>query len=257
MINKTNYLKDINYLINRQIYEYDISKANINILLRANSITQDEYDKLLNSSREVRQKAIGIKILKDSNIYNIINQGIKEMRTIFMTENNIYEDQILSAKNDALFIIDKKPMITKFDNIEFVLKNKYTSFFLANNLEFYYFIDRINNVEKLHVKGMSDEALNKHNDYMVDFLKILFESIQMDINESVLLLRSFYNQYINNLLDIGYYRNFDSISSYSINLNNSIFNVDVINDLQYINKNCNLNLLRDLWQIVTHINLNM
>lgn len=257
MIEKTNYLKDINFLINNQIYEYDISKANINILFRANMISEDEYNRLLNAPREVRQKDIGIKILRDNNIYKIINQGIIEMRNIFMEVNNISDEQILSAKNDALFIIGEKPKITKFDNVEFVLKNVYNSFFLANNLEFYYFVDTINNIETLHVKGISDENLYKHKDYMVDFLKALFGTIQLNIKDAIIMLRYFYNQYINNELDVRYYRNFDSISLYTIEVNNSLFNTDIITNLQYINKNCNLNLLRDLWQIITFIDLNM
>lgn len=257
MIQKTNFTKDISFLINRNIYEYDISKANINILLHANVIDNKTYTRLYNASREERQKEVGIMILKDSNIYNIINTNIKNMRNKLIEVNNIYDDDILSAKNDALFIIDKKPKITKFDNIEFVLKNVYTSFYKIDSLELYYFCDTANGIEKLDVKGIADNALVKHNEYLLDFFKALFETIQYNINDAVIMLRQFYTDYINNKLDVGYYRNFDSSSMYTLNVYNNIYNsISPPSSIEYINKDYNLNILRDMWQIVSHIVLN-
>lgn len=257
MIEKTNFTKNISFLINRNIYEYDISKANINILLHANVIDGQTYTRLYNASREERQKEVGIMILKDSNIYKIINTNIKNMRNKLMEVNDIYDDDILSAKNDALFIIDKKPRITKFDNIEFVLKNVYTSFFRIDSLEMYYFCDTANGIEKLDIKGISDNALKSHTNYLLDFLKALFETIQINIDDAVIMLRRFYTDYVNGNLDIGYYRNFDSSSMYTLNVYNNIYNsISPPNSIEYINKDYNLNILRDIWQIVSHISLN-
>lgn len=258
MIDKTNYTKDIKFLINTPIYEYDISKANINLLLQANAISNEKYNKLFNASREERQKAVGIMQLRDNNIYNIINAGVKNMRNKLMEVNNIPLENILSAKNDALFIINQKPKITKFDNIEFVLKNTYTSFFKVDSLELYYFCDNINKIEKLDVKGISDKSLEYHKDYMLDFLKALFETLQTNINDAILMFRCFYNDYVNNNLDMGYYRNFDSNSLFSLNVYNNIYNsISPPNSIEYINKDYNLNFLRDIWQIISHIELNM
>lgn len=258
MIRKINYLKNINFLNNIPIYEYDISKANINILFYKNIISEKEYNRLYNADRMERQKTIGIMELKDRSIYTTLSEGILEMRKLFLEENNICDDDILACKNDAVFLIDKIPQKTKFYNIEFVLKNTYTSYYKANNMEFYYYHDNINNIEKLDIKGIKDDKLKYHENYMCDFIKALFDMIDYNINDAVLMTRSFYNQFMSNNLDIGYYRNFDSESLFRLNVYNNIYDTESasINDLIYINKDCNLNLIRDLWQIVTYIQLN-
>lgn len=256
MIYKTNYLKPVNFIINSRIYEYDITKANINILYYYDIIQENEYNKLYNMSRIDRQKAIGIKILQDRNIHNIIHNGIIEMRKNFLESNNISDDQILSCKNDAIFLMNTKPNITKFGNIEFVLKNTYTSFLKTSMLELYYLNDM--NMEKLDVKGISDQKLLLHENYMIDFIKALFDMIDYSKEDALIMLRSFYNQFMNNQLDIGYYRNFDPDSLYKINIMGNIYDTEIINpqDIIYVNKDCNINFIRDLWQIISFINFN-
>ena len=52
---KTSYTADISYLTNVFIYEYDISKANINVLFTKNIIDQQTYEFLYNAPRMTRQ----------------------------------------------------------------------------------------------------------------------------------------------------------------------------------------------------------
>lgn len=255
ILEKTTFIKDIDYLVNIPIYEYDISKANINILYKYNMLDDYNYNRLMNAPRNVRQKEIGIMILKNSKIYSIINNGIKEMRSKFMEMNNLTDEDILSVKNDALFVIDKVPLVTKFDNIEFRLRNTYSSFCKANGLELYYAVDRSNSKDFLDVKGISDSKLINHENYIIDFIKTLFYEIQTDINTAILMIRHFYRQYIDFELDINYYRCFDSISMFKVIIGDKYYDVDMANDYSCLDISCNLNLIRDLWQVVTHIQL--
>ena len=254
ILERTTFTKDINYLINTTISEYDISKANINILYREGVLNDYDYNRLLKADRNDRQKEIGIMILKNSNIYNIINNGIKEMRITFMNANDLTDDNILSVKNDALFVI---PSITKFDNIEFKLKNVYSSFYKANNLELYYYLDKHTDKDLLDIKGISDNNIKKHDKYFLNFLKSLFYTIEVDINDAVTMLRSFYDMYMSFRLDINYYRSFDAISMFKVLIGNKYYDVDMVDNYSYLDINCNLNLIRDLWQIITHIQWSM
>lgn len=257
ILERTTFTKDINYLINTTISEYDISKANINILYREGVLNDYDYNRLLKADRNDRQKEIGIMILKNSNIYNIINNGIKEMRIAFMNANDLTDDNILSVKNDALFIIGTLPSITKFDNIEFKLKNVYSSFYKANNLELYYYLDKHTDKDLLDIKGISDNNIKKHDKYFLNFLKSLFYTIEVDINDAVTMLRSFYDMYMSFRLDINYYRSFDAISMFKVLIGNKYYDVDMVDSYSYLDINCNLNLIRDLWQIITHIQWSM
>lgn len=257
ILERTTFTKDINYLINTTISEYDISKANINILYKEGVLNDYDYNRLLKADRNDRQKEIGIMILKNSNIYNIINNGIKEMRIAFMNANDLTDDNILSVKNDALFVIGTLPSITKFDNIEFKLKNVYSSFYKANNLELYYYLDKHTDKDLLDIKGISDNNIKKHDKYFLNFLKSLFYTIEVDINDAVTMLRSFYDMYMSFRLDINYYRSFDAISMFKVLIGNKYYDVDMVDSYSYLDINCNLNLIRDLWQIITHIQWSM
>ena len=55
---RTLYTKKVSYLIN-EIYEYDISKANVSILLESGMITQETYDMFCQMPKYQREVAIG------------------------------------------------------------------------------------------------------------------------------------------------------------------------------------------------------
>ena len=105
------YTAPISFLIDRNIREYDISKANINILLYFKLINQKQYQYLYNLPRMERQIRVGI-MQKNTKIASALSNGLKQMRNLFCTQNNIQENEILSIRKDALYIIDKVPRYT-------------------------------------------------------------------------------------------------------------------------------------------------
>ena len=96
---KVNYTSDISYLANTIIYEYDISKANINVLYSKGAIDKQTYDYLYNANRMIRQVYIGKLQRDDKNIVSILKQGIIEAKKMLFEANNIEDYEVLSIKN--------------------------------------------------------------------------------------------------------------------------------------------------------------
>lgn len=206
------YLKDTyssnNCLISNFIREYDISKANINILLSKKLISKEQYDYFYNLDKYQRNVQIGYLQKGNEIIKNGLNQGFKEYRQKFFEANNIQDEDVLLIKKDAIFVINKVLTNLEFDYVKFSEKNIYTSYYKVKNVEYFYFIDMVNNIENLTIKGLGmDESINLHNDYMIDFLKYLFELAQSSyITDVISILTTFINKYMNYELEINYYR---------------------------------------------------
>lgn len=211
---KTTYTADISYLTNVFIYEYDISKANINVLFTKGVIDEATYKFLYEAQRMVRQVYIG-KLCKDTEVSNILKAGIIEAKKMFFEANNIEDRNVLSIKNDAVFLINTKPQITKFELIEFKEKNVYTSFFKLGNMEYYYYYSNITKEEYIDIKGISDSALEMHKNYFLQLIKDIFYSIQINGPEiSLRMIKDYYNDYIRLNLPVEHYRRFDSGSMF-------------------------------------------
>ncbi len=259
---KSFYTAPISYIISSYIREYDISKANINILFMKGVISKEQYDYLNSIDRMSRQVYIGLLQKNDQNVSKSLKEGIKEMRYLFLTSNEINENDVLSIKNDAVFIINKIPTVTKFGNIEFVCKNVYTSFYKLNNkMEIYYSYDMVTGIENIDIKGIREEKLILHKNHFLEFLLVLFNSAQSEpIPETIKLLLDFYERYLNLKLGIEYYREFNSESMYNIKQLGiaSSYRAEFLpNDNIYdINISHNLNILRELGGIFASIQNN-
>lgn len=253
------YTMPCGWLFNSYIREYDISKANINILLYKGIISKEEYHKLCMLSRNYRQIQIGY-ILKDERINKLFEEGLQEARKLFITSNNLDEQDILSIKNDAIFVINKNPTYTSFDNIRFLLKNTYTSFMKIFNLEIYYGLNKQDNSEVLDIKGINDSKLDIHRNYMIDIICNALYFINIgDQKSSLEYIQDIYNKYVSKQLPIEYYRSFDNMSMYTIvingrrygvyHLSNTKDNYDIL-DISY-----NANLLREIYSYILNYTL--
>lgn len=257
---KVNYNSNIPYIISNFIREYDISKANINVLLKYKCITQQQYDYFYNLNRNSRQVQIGLLLKKNPKYVTILQKGIVEAKKQFFESNNIKDEDVLCIKNDAIFLINKIPKYTKFDNIEFLCKNTYTSFYKLNRLELYYFFDALTNYEKIDIKGMSKEAQNVHKDHFLEFLLVVFNSALFELPEQTLqIIISFYNKYLNLDVDIEYYRQFDSESRFLLKQTTryNVYKVDYVQekDKNSVDISYNLNIIRELYKIFSMVQM--
>ena len=261
LYNQVNYTANIPFLISTFIREYDISKANINVLYKYGAIDKKKYDMLYNMLKNEREIYVGNMERRDKKITEIKAKGIKEAKRMLFESNNIQDNDILSIKNDAVFLINKKASTTKFDNIEFVEKNIYTSFYRLNNnrLEIYYGYDEYTGTENIDIKGIKDCYLYKHKNYFLSFLLDVFQMAERDTIDNVInMIGKFYELYVSRQLEPDFYRIFDLECTYMISTKSGkCYYPDFIEPkyLDSIDISCNMNIIRDLWGIMSKIKL--
>lgn len=251
-----NYSSSIPYVINKYITEYDIQKANISVLFHEGVIDESTYNMLYASDRDYRERYIGIMEKFDNSVYSKLSEGIIKFKRLFCEANDLNDEDILSIKNDAIYVIGKKCKYTQFDNIIFNDKTVYTLFVRLNRLEIYYDYDKIRNNEIIDVKGINDNILPLHKDFMISFLCDVFYRLQCStVEDAIKCCSTFYEEYVGRKLDIGFYREFNADSKYRINSSNSSFYLDDIlpSYLGAIDISTNLDLLRSLYSILADI----
>lgn len=266
LFTKDTYVAEgITHIVSSYIREYDIAKANINILLYYGVIDRRQYNILYSMPGYQRQVTVGLMCRHGNgnhsgkSINQVLSNGFKEFRQRFFEANDIQDYEVLSIRKDAIFLVNKIAHFTEFDNIQFTNDNVYTSYYrLSNFLEAYYFNDKIYGIEKIDFKGISDDAIHLHKDHIVDFFMYIFELAELgQIEEAVSVISNFYRQYVSYQLDIGYYRQFDSKSLFMVQ------NVGITKfGMQYVDPNMdktkldigyNLELLRNLMSIFSEI----
>lgn len=211
---RTLYLnKDIDYLFNCEIREYDLKSAGFNLLKYFKLVPEKNLIRLEKMSKDNRQKEIGMMQRKDKGLINSLKDAFTEARKLFFKANNIEDSDILAIKKDAIFVIDKICYNTIFDNLEFRCKNTYLGYMYINKLEIYY----KNNKSPIELKGISDDVLEYHKDYMLDFIKEIFDkTIYTDRKYVIEFLTDFIKLYRNNELEFGYYRQLDNDSYFNV-----------------------------------------
>lgn len=228
LMDRHNYLdKNIPFLISNEIIEYDMKSAGFNLIKKFKLCTQSEIDYLEKLDNKKRHIKIGLMIRKDKSLGKALNEKFKEMRNEFYNANRLTNDNILSIKKDAIYVM-RRCNVLEYDNIEFVEKNHYTSYFNMGKLELYVGMDKID------VKGIADNKVIKHYPYMLDYLFIIFK--MMETSQHKIIVKNvvdFANYYKQLELDVGYYRELNEISlfrtSYRLSNKFSLYSDDVGN----------------------------
>ena len=253
-----NYKTPVKYYINTYIREYDLSKANINALLYQKRITKSEYDNFYSMEKQKREIIIGKMIARDRTLYQDIQSGIKEAKRKLFLTNDIEDLDIVSIKNDAVFIVGKYLQNTIFPPFEFKIKNEYNIFLQLQELEIYFsdYFDENGYGINIDVKGISDENLLLHQYGMLDFICEICRKLQRENVESTMeYVSEMYNNFIKRLLPKEYYRNFDSFSMYIIPTFVQYSRLpDISEDMKYaVDINRNLSIMRNIVGIVSDI----
>lgn len=195
--------KNIKYLFCKEIIEYDMSSAGFNLSKEYKLLDNNVLTKLENMTKKERQYQLGWYQRKDKVFAKALTEAFVDMRRRFFEANNIQDEDILSIKKDAIFCT-RSCEVTKFNNVEFKEKNIYTSYMLLADCELYY------NHMKIDVKGIDDEVLLKHNDYMMKYIAMCFKHFETSSKETQLrFMRRFIDKYKSLDLELGYYRQFD------------------------------------------------
>jgi len=156
----------------------------------------------------------------------------------FIEMNGLDEDNILSIKKDALFIIGKACHHLKIGNIEFAPKNIYSSYFYINGKEFYL------NGNGLTIKGLSKETLEYQKDYFINDLQILMRSMEKETQSRYIAkLRRYRTQYLEKQLEAETYREMNEANLFRIKdgLMNHTVGLETIDSLTNIDIGFNYN----------------
>ena len=209
---RTSYLnKDITCLFGRKVIEYDIASAGYNICRHFHFLPDSILDELGKMDKHNRHIAIGKLMRGNDDLKVNMKKGFAACRKKFFMENNIEDDDILSIKKDAIFLIDREVDNTKFDTIEFVKKNEFDSYIYMNKFEFY-----INQTE-CQCKGINDIVLDLHKDYMLDAIIEFCNLMRFATKEKQLsFIYEFAEAYRNHELDAGYYRELNQESLFRL-----------------------------------------
>lgn len=257
------YKPPINFSINAFIYEYDLSKANISALRNENVIDDETYDRLYHADRMQRQIEIGLMEKNNKEITKLKKKGIQNAKRQLFASNQIQDWEVLSIKNDAVFIIGRElPYMSFGKYYNFVKKNTYTVFLKLMDIEIYYFDTMVNDglQVSIDIKGINDELIPLHEHGMISLIIDVCSSIQRERPDITLRkLSEVYEKYIKRELPIDYYRELNYMSKYVFRSPYSSFYMDYIPQEQashYINGidiECNLMLIRELMNIVSSI----
>lgn len=205
--------KNISYITNKVIVEYDLKSANTSLCREYRLLDDDIIDKIENNPKKKRVVIIG-KIQRNNVAFkNAFKESFIDIRKRFFEANNIKDEDILSIKKDAIFCL-KECIVTDFGKCHFIKKNFYTSYMYLNNLEIYYNSrGKVIGSPIIDVKGIDDEVLEYHNDYMIKFLKILFNHMETSSKSTTLeFYKRFVDRYKHLKLEVGYYREFNNMS---------------------------------------------
>lgn len=214
---KVTYLNDSQFVVDH-IYEYDIRSANTSALRSSGIIDPKILDMLEGLNKQAREEAIGKMIRREKQskkdtIYKAISNGILKAKEKLFRYNGIKDKEVLSIKNDAVFVIGRKLKYTKFGPFEFKLKHSYSAYMNIDKIEFYY--DKKN--KSVTVKGVRDEVVEDpdHQKGMIQFFLKVFKYLVMDQREDLRkYLIDFTRDYKAKILPHYYYKEFNGENIY-------------------------------------------
>ncbi len=232
--NKVNYKSSFPYIINTHIREYDLSKANISSLFHYGKISKEQYDEFLSMPKQEREIKVGLMIRNDKSYYKTIANGITYARKMLIENNQVQTYEIVSIKNDAVFVHGRPLQKTKFGLFEFKVKNTFTTYMrLGENIEVYYYdFDSNGSIQSsITIKGISDKNLELHNDGMLNLInQVCFMISRYDISSILSYVTDTYNEFRNRNLPISYYRGFDSTSKFMVRTEYFSYMIDYADD---------------------------
>lgn len=194
------------------ITEYDIKHANTSLMRYYNLYPEKLIDKIDRMKKIDREVYVGTLQRDNKEFSKKLMQGFDDMMELFLDTNKLsLEDDILSIKKDAAFVVNKPVKQVDFGCVHFATKNQYKHFACIGKYEYY-----IRENKEVDVKGIGDrDALNLHKDGMLKFINDLIDLYIADNKKEMYeYLHDFVCAYKARELPFDYYREFDSQSGY-------------------------------------------
>ena len=201
--------KNILYLFNKEINEYDISSAGLNIAKDFNLLPEDTIKYLEGFSKDKR-------VVKEGNLQRSntvfregLKEGLRECRKWFIESNKLERDDIISIRKDAIWTCKRCKHLKFTTNVKFKQKNEFTSFLrIGKRIQCYY-----HPMKKIRVSGIGDTNVSLHEDFMLSFIYRWFNKMETSNPKEVIeFTRRFIDKYKSLELPVGFYRTFDNTS---------------------------------------------
>jgi len=198
-------------LLKSVIREYDMKEAGFN-LIKEYELLKPSKIKYLEENFTKQERTIEIgKLQIDNSIFtrNLMN-AFKEARVEFCNQNELENADILSIKKDAIFVIKKQCKNLKVgNNIEFSMKNRYSSYCYLNKIEFYYSVWNNN----FDIKG----AVDNDHPLLAHICSII--KLNEKANNKELIFKNLQKlrlDYLERKLPIEFYREINPNNSYRL-----------------------------------------
>ena len=187
-----------NLFIKRNIYEYDIYKANISCLLEMGEINQEQYNMLKDIPKDERAKFVAAfeKLEADtSKGYHIfVEKSLEKFKKL----NNIKEENIIEIVFDAIWIDKEVNNLEVTENIRFTCKRKASSILEIGKVKFYF-----NSTDN----SFFQRGLGKKESTWFEIIKEYMRLSEMeDIENLKKFINDFKEKYINKELDNNFYQ---------------------------------------------------
>ena len=184
--------------IKRNIYEYDIYKANISCLLEMGEINQEQYNMLKDIPKDERAKFVVAfeKLEADtSKGYHIfVEKSLEKFKKL----NNIEEKNIIEIAFDAIWIDKEVYNLEITKNIRFTCKRKASSILEIGKVKFYF--NSTNNT-------FFQRGLGKKESLWFEIIKEYMRLKEIEDNENLnKFISDFKEKYINKKLDKEFYQ---------------------------------------------------
>ena len=238
---KHNYLnKDIEYLKNTSIIEYDIHAAGTCILYELGLINKNTFNYLMTLDKTTRNIAVGNMLQQHPKWNKAQMNGFSEVMRRFMEKNDIEDSEILSIKKDSIVLLRGSNFIKSLniDNLyEFRITGKYDTYMYLNGKELY--LD--SRAKKFDTKNFNKDVLDVQLNYFIGFIfsTLILDSKYGMKKEVYEQLKNFRTLFLGYELDDEYYFDLDDgnyIYNYDGTLLSTIYKSSDKN-LYYINNN--------------------
>lgn len=251
-----NYLNpSLLYSFEHPISEYDISKANINILRSYNVLDETNYYKLLDLPKMDREKEIGMKIRLNWTIQETIDKGIAASKLQFLKQNNIPLESILRIANDAFYLIGDIPVPHNIvipeggtTPITFAHKKTYRYYLKLNSL--LVFIDNSGRMWDIDVIGIGNDNIPLHEAFMTFICNLIDQYAYGGKETAIRFFNEYHQNYVSRKLPVENYREFNSFSAFRYDMKGTQYlSITPMSDesLCYLDISHNLNILRTIY----------
>ena len=183
--------------IKRNIYEYDIYKANISCLLEMGEINQEQYNMLKDIPKDERAKFVAAFEKLEANTSKGYHLFVEKSLENFKKLNNIEEKNIIEITFDAIWIDKEVNNLEITENIRFTCKRKASSILEIGKVKFYF-----NSMDNTFFQRGLGKKESPWFEIIKEYMRLLEKEDAENLNKFIF---DFKEKYTNKKLDKEFY----------------------------------------------------